>query len=110
MTVQAHAADRRLVVLAVLGVVLALTAAMWTLAGCAPKAETDAPAESGQKAEGSGSGSGAAASSVRMASIMRSTSLSSCSGLLNISCAVGTLRRCSASYCSSAAHSSAGAA
>ena len=33
MTVQAHAADRRLVVLAVLGVVLALTAAMWTLAG-----------------------------------------------------------------------------
>ena len=38
MTVQAHAADRRLVVLAVLGVVLALTAAMWTLAGCAPKA------------------------------------------------------------------------
>ena len=45
MTVQAHAADRRLVVLAVLGVVLALTAAMWTLAGCAPKAETDAPGE-----------------------------------------------------------------
>ena len=42
MTVQAHTADRRLVVLAVLGVVLALTAAMWTLAGCAPKAETDA--------------------------------------------------------------------
>ena len=40
MTVQAHTADRRLVVLAVLGVVLALTAAMWTLAGCAPKAET----------------------------------------------------------------------
>ena len=36
MTVQAHTADRRLVVLAVLGVVLALTAAMWTLAGCAP--------------------------------------------------------------------------
>ena len=58
MTVQAHTDDRRLVVLAVLGVVLALTAAMWTLAGCAPKAETDAPAESGQKAEGSGSGSG----------------------------------------------------
>ena len=29
MTVQAHTADRRLVVLAVLGVVLALTAAMW---------------------------------------------------------------------------------
>ena len=57
-----------------------------------------------------GSGSGAAASSVRMASIMRSTSLSSCSGLWNISCAVGTLRRCSASYCSSAAHSSAGVA
>ncbi|MFR7737075.1 MAG: hypothetical protein ACLU0V_05590, partial [Eggerthella lenta] len=64
MTVQAHAADRRLVVLAVLGVVLALTAAMWTLAGCAPKAETDAPAESGQKAEGSGSGSGSAASAM----------------------------------------------
>ena len=61
MTVQAHAADRRLVVLAVLGVVLALTAAMWTLAGCAPKAETDAPAESGQQAEGSGSGSAASA-------------------------------------------------
>lgn len=59
MTVQAHAADRRLVVLAVLGVVLALTAAMWTLAGCAPKAESEAPAESGQQAEGSGSGASA---------------------------------------------------
>ena len=46
MTVQAHTADRRLVVLAVLGVVLALTAAMWTLAGCAPKAEPSAPAAS----------------------------------------------------------------
>ena len=49
MTVQAHTADRRLVVLAVLGVVLALTAAMWTLAGCAPKAEPSAPAASEQK-------------------------------------------------------------
>ena len=48
MTVQAHTADRRLVVLAVLGVVLALTAAMWTLAGCAPKAEPSAPAASEQ--------------------------------------------------------------
>ena len=47
MTVQAHTDDRRLVVLAVLGVVLALTAAMWTLAGCAPKAlpEASAPPE-----------------------------------------------------------------
>ena len=43
MTVQAHTADRRLVVLAVLGVVLALTAAMWTLAGCAPQAAPSAP-------------------------------------------------------------------
>ncbi len=49
MTVQAHIDDRRLVVLAVLGVVLALTAAMWTLAGCAPKAEPSAPAASEQK-------------------------------------------------------------
>lgn len=61
MTVQAHTADRRLVVLAVLGVVLALTAAMWTLAGCAPKAESDAPAKSEQQAEGSDSSSGASA-------------------------------------------------
>ena len=63
MTVQAHAADRRLVVLAVLGVVLALTAAMWTLAGCAGawRRATDAPgrAESGQQAEGSGSAASA---------------------------------------------------
>ena len=55
MTVQAHAADRRLVVLAVLGVVLALTAAMWTLAGCAPKAEPSAPAASEQKDGNGGS-------------------------------------------------------
>ena len=55
MTVQAHTADRRLVVLAVLGVVLALTAAMWTLAGCAPKAEPSAPAASEQKDGNGGS-------------------------------------------------------
>ena len=73
-------------------------------------AQVDAAEGGGSAASSASSGSGAAASSVRMASIMRSTSLSSCSGLLNISCAVGTLRRCSASYCSSAAHSSAGAA
>lgn len=62
MTVQAHTADRRLVVLAVLGVVLALTAAMWTLAGCAPKAESDAPAATEQKGgSDSASASGASA-------------------------------------------------
>ena len=55
MTVQAHTDDRRLVVLAVLGVVLALTAAMWTLAGCAPKAEPSAPAASEQKDGNGGS-------------------------------------------------------
>ena len=55
MTVQAHTADRRLVVLAVLGGVLALTAAMWTLAGCAPKAEPSAPAASEQKDGNGGS-------------------------------------------------------
>ena len=55
MTVQAHTADRRLVVLAVLGVVLALTAAMWTLAGCAPKAEPSAPAAAEQKDGNGGS-------------------------------------------------------
>ena len=55
MTLQAHTADRRLVVLAVLGVVLALTAAMWTLAGCAPKAEPSAPAASEQKDGNGGS-------------------------------------------------------
>ena len=41
--------------LAVLGVVLALTAAMWTLAGCAPKAEPSAPAASEQKDGNGGS-------------------------------------------------------
>ena len=61
MTVQAHTDDRRLVVLAVLGVVLALTAAMWTLAGCAPKAEPSAPAGSEQKADGSKPASGSSA-------------------------------------------------
>ena len=58
MTVQAHVTDRRLVVLAVLGVVLALTAAMWVLAGCAPKDVSEAPAVSEQSG-GSTSGSSA---------------------------------------------------
>ena len=46
------------VVLAVLGVVLALTAAMWVLAGCAPKDVSEAPAVSEQSG-GSTSGSSA---------------------------------------------------
>lgn len=61
MTEQSHTADRRLIVLAVLGIVLALTAAMWSLAGCAPKEASEAPAQGEQKGEGSGSSSGASA-------------------------------------------------
>lgn len=60
MTEQAHTADRRLVVLAVLGVVLALTAAMWSLAGCAPKETSESPAQS-EQGGGSASTSGASA-------------------------------------------------
>ena len=52
MTVQAHTADKRLVVLAVLGVVLALAAAMWSLAGCAPQEASQAPAQSEDKDSG----------------------------------------------------------
>ncbi|MCB7036122.1 cytochrome c3 family protein [Eggerthella sinensis] len=61
MTVQAHTADKRLVVLAVLGVVLALTAAMWSLAGCAPKDTSEAPAQSEKSDSDSASTSGASA-------------------------------------------------
>lgn len=49
MTTQARTADRRLVVLVVLGVVLALAAAMWTLSGCAPKEQATEPAGQEQK-------------------------------------------------------------
>lgn len=59
MNVQAHTADRRLVVLVVLGVVLALTAAMWLLAGCAPQAASEAPAASEEQKGESDSGASA---------------------------------------------------
>lgn len=45
MTVPARSADRRLVVLIVLGVVLALATAMWVLAGCAPQKASETPAQ-----------------------------------------------------------------
>ena len=53
MTTQARTADRRLVVLVVLGVVLALAAAMWTLSGCAPKEQAAEPAGQEQKGDSS---------------------------------------------------------
>ena len=60
MTSQARIADRRLVVLAVFGAVLALTAALWSLAGCAPQEAADAPAPQGQEQKDA-AGSGASA-------------------------------------------------
>ena len=59
MTMQARTADRRLVVLVVLGAVLALTAAMWSLAGCAPQESAPAPAQSEQKGDNGSSGASA---------------------------------------------------
>ena len=49
MTMQARTADRRLVALAVFGAVLALTAALWSLAGCAPQGASEAPAQQAQE-------------------------------------------------------------
>lgn len=51
---QAHTADRRIVVLVVLGIVLALAAAMWLLAGCSPKAASEAPTKSAEEQKDSG--------------------------------------------------------
>ena len=52
MTPQARIADRRFAVLAVLGAVLVLTAALWSLVGCAPK-EAPAPSERDEASEAS---------------------------------------------------------
>ena len=52
MTPQARIADRRFAVLAVLGAVLVLTAALWSLVGCAPK-EAPAPSEQDEAAAAS---------------------------------------------------------
>lgn len=56
MTSEARTASRRTAVLAVVGAVLALTAAMWALAGCAPKAADEAPAQGQEQKADEGAG------------------------------------------------------